>query len=86
MTRASQCPVIDSEWEIPKDVPICVFLFWGRCPILVLLVTEASSWKHGVFMGSIIGYPSAMQSLEKNFIFTNVALTPDGDVWWELRS
>ncbi len=51
---ASQCPVIASEWEDPKGVPIDAILFGGRRASVVPLVTEAEDWKQGTFLGSIM--------------------------------
>ena len=53
-TPAKQCPVMAPEWEDPRGVPLDAILFGGRRATHVPLVREAFSWRHGVFLGSVM--------------------------------
>lgn len=53
--EAIESPVLASEWEDPNGVLISAILIGGRRPSTIPLVHEALSWKHGVFMGSMMG-------------------------------
>jgi len=50
-----QCPVLADEWNSPEGVEVSAILVGGRRPNTIPLVHESLGWKHGVFMGSMMG-------------------------------
>ena len=52
---AKNCPCISPEFESPSGVPISAIVFGGRRAKTAPLVYQSKNWRHGVFVGAIMG-------------------------------
>ncbi len=53
-TPITQCPILATEYDDPRGVPISAILFGGRRKTTIPLVSQARDWVHGVFQGATL--------------------------------
>ena len=51
---ASNCSILDGNWEEPEGVKIDAIFFGGRRPEGVPLISQAFTWEHGIFLGAAL--------------------------------
>ena len=60
----TNCPILAKEYEEP--VPVSAILFGGRRPTTIPLIHQSLNFKHGIFIGSIMGSQVTAATLDES--------------------